>query len=181
VAEPQSVEAGELLSMQNGVALSAAPGNVDVALLGARGQGLSGEGVLATVRFRAKAAGDPKVAIAHADARDIANHKVDLTGRDPVAPVVPTTTEFAPVAPNPFGRTTTMSFSLAQAGPVELAIYSVDGRRVKTLASGPRGVGVYRLAWDGTDDGGRPVQTGLYFARLTTPVGRFTRRLSMVK
>src|SRR4029077_1958216 len=53
VAEPLSVEAGSWLTDQHGLALSAAPGNVDVALLGSRGQGLLGEGVLATVTFRA--------------------------------------------------------------------------------------------------------------------------------
>jgi hypothetical protein len=40
---------------------------------------------------------------------------------------------------------------------------------------------VYRLVWDGSDDGGRAVNAGLYFARLSTPVGHFTRRLTMVK
>jgi len=177
VAEPGRVDAGSWLGAQNGIALSAAPGNVDVALMGP-GQGLSGDGVLATVMFRALASGDPRVGIASADARDASNHKVDLAAQ---RPVVPTTTEFGPVAPNPFDQTTTLTFSLSRPGNVDLAIYSVDGRRVKTLVAGQHDASVYHLVWDGTDDAGHVVNAGLYFARLVTPVGRFTRRLTLVK
>jgi hypothetical protein len=175
VAEPVAVEAGALIVSQDGIVLSARPGNADAALLGA-GRGIQGEGVLATVSFRARASGDPRVTLASVDARDAANRRVPLAG---AAPVVGTA--LAPAAPNPFARTTTLSFTLGRAGPVELAIYSVDGRRVATLAQGTREAGPYRLDWDGRDGTGRLVRPGLYYARLRTPEGRITRALVRVE
>jgi hypothetical protein len=134
---------------------------VDAAVLGA-GRGIAGEGVLATVRFRAVATGNPQVTLGTLDARDGENRKVALTG---VTPAVPTETSIAPAMPNPFAGVTTLSFTLATGGTVELGIYSVDGRRVRTLASGTRETGSYRLSWDGRDDAGRSLPSGVYSVR----------------
>jgi hypothetical protein len=150
---------------------------VDCAVLGAN-RGLAGDGVLARVTFRAVASGDPQVKLATVDARDVQNEKVVLAGTQPV---VPATTTFAAAQPNPFTRTTALSFALAQAGHVELAIYSVDGRKVATLVDEAREAGSYRLARDGRDAGGGAVKAGMYYARLSTPAGRFTRTLVLVK
>jgi len=150
---------------------------VDAAVLGA-GRGIAGDGTLATVRFRALAGGDPKVAMAKVDARDVANHHVALGS---VASATPVATALAAPAPNPFARSTTLSFSLTKDGPAELAIYSVDGRKVASLAGGPHAAGVYRPTWDGRDASGQSVRPGLYFVRLTTAQGRFTRTLVVLK
>ena len=173
VAEPVSVEAGALLAEQNGVVFSSQAGDVDAALLGAN-RGLTGEGVLATVTFRALASGTPNVTLAKVVARDATNQPVALAGVQPTT--VPATTSFAAPMPNPFQRTTVLSYALAKGGAVELAVYGVDGRKVATLASGVQEAGQYRLSWDGA--GARP---GMYYARLTTPEGRFTRTLVLMK
>ena len=177
VAEPVAVEAGALLAGQDGVVLRARPGDVGAVLLGA-GRGIAGEGVLATVSFRARASGDPKVTLAAVDARDGANRKVALATGGPAAAE---TTTLAPARPNPFRQATTLAFTLARAGTVGLAVYGVDGRRVATLLSGARAAGAYRLDWDGRDGDGRPVRPGMYYARLTTPEGRFTRTLVLMR
>jgi hypothetical protein len=177
VAELLSVEAGALVTSQGGVVLSSGPGNVDAALLGA-GRTFAGEGALAAVRFRARSSGDPRVAIEKVDARDGMNRSVALTGAQPEAP---RSTAFAPATPNPFDRSTTLSFSLAKGGAVELAIFGVDGRRVRTLVKEARAAGVYHLSWDGVDEAGRVVSSGLFYARLLTPQGRFSRTLVFVK
>jgi hypothetical protein len=178
VAEPLSAEAGPLLAAQEGVALSAGPGNVDAVVLGRDGPGISGEGVLATVSFRATANGRPRIGIASLDARDRANRKVELSSAAPSSPLA---TALARVAPNPFETSTTFAFSLARAGRVELAIYSVDGRRIRTLANGDRDAGLYRLNWDGSDESGHPVSPGLFFVRLVTPEGGFSRTFARVR
>jgi hypothetical protein len=155
------------------VALGGGGGLVDCALLGADRR-LAGEGELARVTFRALASGSPRVAVGAVDARDAANRTVELTGTPPT--VVPAVTSFAPAMPNPFRGTTTLSYALAKGGAVELAVYGVDGRKVAVLASGVQEAGSYRLTWDGGN--ARP---GLYYARLTTPQGKFTRTLVLVK
>jgi hypothetical protein len=151
---------------------------VDAAMLGVRAQGLVGSGRLATYTFRSLAAGDPKFAIAKVDGRDAKNHKVPVSSTERVmAAVAPSRTMLAPAAPNPFRQSSTLAFSLARGGDVELAIYSVDGRRVRTLARGMMDVGEYRMTWDGRDDNGAPVAAGMFYARLSAPQGQFTKTL----
>ena len=75
----------------------------------------------------------------------------------------------------------TILFSLARSGPVELAIFSVDGRRVRRLLSEPREAGEYRVLWDGRDDDRHAVASGVYYAWLMVAGQRFTARLVCVR
>ena len=76
--------------------------------------------------------------------------------------------EFAldPNYPNPFNSSTTILYRIAEPGQVRLEIFDIQGQRVKTLADGYAGPGVYQVEWDGTDASGKPVATGVYLARL---------------
>jgi flagellar hook assembly protein FlgD len=94
---------------------------------------------------------------------------------------LPTVTQLAPATPNPFRQTATIAFSLAQGGPVELAVFSVDGRRVRTLVGESREPGEYRVTWDGRDDRGNPMSAGVYYAQLKTARRGFTRTLTYLK
>lgn len=69
-------------------------------------------------------------------------------------------------SPNPFGEETVIEFALERAHDVEVSIYGVSGRRVKTVACGRKGPGLHRAAWDGTDSRGRRVPPGVYLCRL---------------
>ena len=86
-------------------------------------------------------------------------------------------TWFAAARPTPFSSSTTLEFSLAARGVVELKVFGVDGRRVRTLVQGEREAGVHRLAWDGRDEAGRRLPAGIYFARLLVDHERLTRTL----
>jgi hypothetical protein len=176
--EPLSVRAGSEALAQGGMVLSTGPGDVDAAVVGRDRAGFSGQGELATVMFRAKADGHPGIGIATLDARDNSNRKVDLHTNAPASQLE---TAFGASGPNPFKLATTLGFSLGHPGPAELAIYSVDGRRVKTLTAGERGAGSYRLTWDGTDDSGHRVNPGMFYARLITREGRFGRTLILTR
>ncbi len=71
------------------------------------------------------------------------------------------------VSPNPFNPRTKIRFDLAQAGPtVRLELYDQRGQRVRTLAAGWHEVGLHALTWDGRDDHGHAVGSGLYLVRL---------------
>lgn len=83
----------------------------------------------------------------------------------------------SPGAPNPFASSTRLSFALPADETVRLRVYSVDGRLVRTLASGRLTAGRHDAAWDGTDRGGRPVAPGLYLARLDAGGRSVTTRL----
>jgi len=92
--------------------------------------------------------------------------------QDPV-----TVTELAPATPNPAARHAVLRYSLASRGPVDLSVYSVDGRRVKTIMHATQEAGRYRFPWNGTDDQGNLARAGIYFVRLNAGNAHFTRRL----
>jgi hypothetical protein len=173
VVKPVSHAPGDWLTSQNGVAFSAQPGMVDCAVMQAAG--MTGDGLLATVTFQVVAAGDPGIRIEKVDGRDQRNQGVPVGISE--RGEIPSVTELAPVMPNPVRSSATLSFSLARGGSVELAIFSVDGRRVRTLARDTRQPGAYALTWDGRDDSGNLVAAGAYYAHLVAPQGRFTRKL----
>jgi DNA-binding beta-propeller fold protein YncE len=80
--------------------------------------------------------------------------------------------------PNPFNPTTTIRFSIARDSPVRLVVYDVGGRRVRTLIDGNRRADIYKEVWDGTNDAGQQVATGVYFYRLTA--GKFVQTKKML-
>jgi flagellar hook assembly protein FlgD len=95
----------------------------------------------------------------------------------PPAPLI-----WARFYPNPFNPSTTILYSLVTGGTVDLTVYDVLGRRVRTLVTGWQATGSYRIGWSGHDVAGRPVATGVYFYRLTTPgTAQQTRRMVLVK
>jgi len=83
--------------------------------------------------------------------------------------------------PNPFNPQTTIAFSLAARGRVSLAIYDVSGRIVRTLANETRNAGAYELSWDGLDDSGQTVASGVYFYRLVAPEFTQTKKMVLLK
>jgi hypothetical protein len=68
--------------------------------------------------------------------------------------------------PNPFNAGTTVPFALPRGGEVEIAVYDLSGRRVALIERGRRGAGEFERPWNGTDDGGKPLASGVYFLRL---------------
>jgi len=70
------------------------------------------------------------------------------------------------IAPNPFNPETSVGFSLAEAGNVELSVYNIRGQRVRTLVNEPLEPGAHQVTWNGRDDAGRACATGVYFCRL---------------
>ena len=84
--------------------------------------------------------------------------------------------------PNPFNPSTTIAFSLVRSGHVRLDIYSVDGRKVRTLVDEQVSDGEHTATWQGRDEGGRQVASGTYLYRLTTPEGdQLSGRMTLVK
>jgi hypothetical protein len=171
---------GAFLLAQNGMLLSAAKGTLDLAILG-QGQALTGTGAVATIRFKIVGAGDPMIGIASVDARDTRNAKVTMGATRIVAESAPTVTTLEPVAPNPSRGAATLSFSIARRSPVDIRIYAVDGRLVRSLFHGTKEPGVYSLTWDGRDDRGSAVAGGVFFARMTTDHATSTRTLTRVR
>jgi len=84
--------------------------------------------------------------------------------------------------PNPFNPATTIGYAVGRKGHVKLDIYSIDGRHVRTLVDSDLPAGEYTATWQGRDGSGRPVASGTYLYRLTTPEGAMLNgRMVMIK
>jgi hypothetical protein len=83
--------------------------------------------------------------------------------------------------PNPFNPSTTISFYLSQAGTVSLRIYDTRGRLVRLLIDGPKSSGAQMVDWDGTNDHGETVGSGVYFYRLQAGKDVFTKKMTLLK
>ncbi|MCP4568450.1 MAG: T9SS type A sorting domain-containing protein [FCB group bacterium] len=80
--------------------------------------------------------------------------------------------------PNPFNPTTAISYSLEKRSEVNISIFNILGQKVSMLIDESKPAGSYRVYWDGTDDNGRNVATGLYFYRITA--GDFVKARKML-
>jgi hypothetical protein len=91
---------------------------------------------------------------------------------DPLGFRTVTATSLLPNYPNPFFRSTTIPYEIADPGRVTVKLFDVVGRHVHTLHSGAAAAGLHRLVWDGLDSAGLSVSSGIYFVQLET-----TRRI----
>ena len=105
-----------------------------------------------------------------------------LTGG--VLDIQTTPTEFALLQnfPNPFNPETTIGYELAESADVTLQIYNVVGQVVRTLmVAEPQSVGRYQVRWDGMDDRGMPVSSGIYFYQISAGKFQDVRKLMLLK
>ncbi|MGD9546348.1 MAG: FlgD immunoglobulin-like domain containing protein [Candidatus Krumholzibacteriia bacterium] len=106
---------------------------------------------------------------------------LDVTGA-PDGDAVPRVTTLAQNYPNPFNPHTWIDFTLPATGPATLRIYDERGRLVRTLVDeGVLGAGAHHLRWDGADDGGTPVASGVYHYVLKTRQGDLKRKMTLIK
>lgn len=83
--------------------------------------------------------------------------------------------------PNPFNSQTTIRYFLLTDDDVSLRIYNILGQRVKLLYEGFRRVGTYSVPWDGTDQNGNTVSSGVYFYEVRTNMGKKSRSMVYVR
>ena len=79
-------------------------------------------------------------------------------------------------APNPFNARVRFAFELERTGRVRLEILDLRGRHVRTLFSGTLGAGPQRIDWDGCDDAGEALASGVYLGRLVRDDGAISLR-----
>ncbi len=99
---------------------------------------------------------------------------------DPLA-AAPVRSSLGQNVPNPFNPVTVIDYALAQAGDVSLRVYDLNGRMVRELVNGPQSATRYQVEWDGRDDAGRSLASGVYFYQLKGPGIQETRRMVLAK
>ena len=90
-------------------------------------------------------------------------------------------TELLPNFPNPFNPSTTIHYTLAEETIVSLTVFNVSGREVRTLVGGTELAGPHETVWDGKDNHGRDVGSGLYFYLLHAGDFQDTRKMVLLK
>jgi hypothetical protein len=83
--------------------------------------------------------------------------------------------------PNPFNPSTTIHYGIGQRGNASLRIYDVSGGLVRTLVDRAHNPGDYQARWDGRDEQGKSVASGVYFYRLETKLFTQTKRMVLLK
>jgi hypothetical protein len=83
--------------------------------------------------------------------------------------------------PNPFNPSTEVGYRLGSDARVSLRIYDISGKLVRTLVDAPQTAGAYAVTWNGRDDKGRSVSSGVYFYKLRAGKFSQTRRMMLLK
>lgn len=118
------------------------------------------------------------------------DHNMTLAKFEAVPNTTVSVDEFTPAAPslrlaapypNPLVNRSTIAFELPRAQSVRLAIHDVSGRQVRVLQDGDLAAGSHHRLWDGTDDQGRAVAAGVYFARLVAGADHAAASLVVIR
>ena len=119
-----------------------------------------------------------------ADLSEIGEYRL-IIGRSatdvPDTPAVPARTALRSVHPNPFNPRTTISFDLARDDEVTVEIYNLRGEKVRALAAERMSAGRHALVWNGLDDRGRQVVSGVYAVKLRTSEVSEVRKVTLAK
>ena len=141
---------------------------------------VSEEGVLTRLSFRVRPGGNigslRLVDGLLLDGRGLTN-RVGVAGLDRDK-LVPLSYGLSQNFPNPFNATTQVFYQIPEDGRIQLVIYNILGQQVRKLINQQVQAGYHQVAWDGHDDQGRVVSSGVYLYRLA--VGRFSKVHKMV-
>lgn len=83
--------------------------------------------------------------------------------------------------PNPFNEKTEIQYELAVSSKINLSIYNLLGQKIRTLQEGIIMAGIHTITWDGSDELGHPVSSGIYFARLKTAEETFIQKMVFIR
>lgn len=102
-------------------------------------------------------------------------------GSEPQNPGAPAITTLKGIYPNPFNPSTTISYSLAKAGDVNIRIFNSRGQLVRNYQQGLQNAGNYNLIWNGQDDNGQNMSSGVYFFRMQAGDKVFSSKAVLLK
>jgi hypothetical protein len=153
---------------------------VDLAVLGT-GVTIGGSGEVVVLTFRALGGGYAlefgEVLLRGAENEDLA---AALEGLESL-PAAPTAFRLSQNVPNPFNPETTVTYEVPQASEVTIRVYDVTGKLVRTLVEGAVEPGRYVASWDGTNDVGESVGSGVYFCVMDAPAYHAAEKMVLLK
>ena len=159
------------------------PGRVDLGAVKVDGQGVSGDGGLVELTFETvstPASGDFRISEGVLVGLDGA---IDRLANVDFARLTPQPGEYSldQNMPNPFNPSTVIGYTLPEAGPVRLAIYNLLGQEVRVLVDQPMEAGSFTATWDGKDELGRRMASGIYLYRIQAANFTASKRMMLLK
>ena len=156
---------------------------VDVTTATLSGAVSRAEGDVGVIRFRVKDESSSDVRIVSFQTADETwTVETQVSYENPVSlGAVPSMTRLVGNVPNPFNPTTEIRFELSKRTAVNLEVYNVSGQRVRTLVDESRSAGTHAVTWDGRDDNGSSVSSGVYFYRLRAGDFSESRRMTLIR
>ena len=150
--------------------------------------GIEGNGTIAILTFNVNGS-DVSTELQHMIARNIDNCEIEIDGNPEETPsgnedpeiIVPVNSYLGDNYPNPFNPTTTISFGLKEAGNVRITIFNARGQVVRGLFNGEMPAGTHSLVWNGLDNSGRPLASGVYYYRMDTKNYSQTKKSVLLK
>lgn len=97
------------------------------------------------------------------------------------SPVLPITTQLLPNFPNPFNPSTTIEYYLPKSSLVQIRIYNLRGQMVKELVHDVQNPGTNRVIWNGMDNKGKKVASGVYLYELQTHQAHLVRKMILLR
>ncbi|MDP8204631.1 MAG: FlgD immunoglobulin-like domain containing protein, partial [Candidatus Tenebribacter mawsonii] len=111
----------------------------------------------------------------------IASNEVSVELTESDDPQIPIHTKLIGNYPNPFNPETKIEFSLLEARDVDLVIYNIKGEKIKKLVDGKMAAGFHSAVWNGEDDFGKKVASGIYLYRFKTDEIDQTKKMMLIK
>jgi hypothetical protein len=146
---------------------------------------IGGSGEVASLKFKVLQGGPVSLTSRALDIRDVNNRPIVCTfNKSAVGPTAGVPNQFALLQnyPNPFNPETYINFALPVASSVSLKIYNVAGQMVKTLVEGEQMVaGMHAVRWDGTNQTGEQVASGIYFYKMNAGDFQATKKMVVTK
>jgi len=107
--------------------------------------------------------------------------KPEMSGGPSADGRTPMATTLSQNHPNPFNPMTEIRFALAETGDVKLMVYTIAGQEIRTLSAGELPAGEYAVTWDGKDNLGNPVSSGVYFYQLRAGAFTETKKMTILR
>jgi hypothetical protein len=104
-----------------------------------------------------------------------------IVGNNDPANSIPSSTRLTSIYPNPFNPETHFAYQIKEKTAIEINIYNVRGERIRSLFQGERAAGNYTATWQGIDDSGHAVSSGIYFVRFSSKDHHDMRKIILLK
>lgn len=173
----QVPDADKFQHLTGELSLASTPSADDYSAIAATSFDLPADGTTRTVAFALVRGATLAELQVHADKAAITYTPTS----DETLPAAPPVLALEQNRPNPFNPSTEIRFQLSRATNVDLAVFDLSGRRVKSLLGGLLPTGPHVARWDGTDEHGLALPSGLYFCRLIAEGRTMTKKMTLLR